>query len=424
MSEEEKILLCVSRGREFEQNADQVSEDFELADQFVIDAMKGYYDIIARCIERGVDQAKLIVAKSSKRLSSRENSLTLPLHLLERVLVKHPLSLSNMPSSWIEVNLLSGSLVPLPPTWFGNLVAPLCIPKSLSAQSLDQDPKFVLNDIYSVQRDVVTIQEPRGEIIEWQHKNFRLVHPWGIAVHPFTGNLYVTDRSQDTVVVLSPQHEFLFNFGHRGTSQGAFTSPQGISISPDGTQVCVVDYGNHRLCFFDEHGKFIRNVGGSGRESGHMSCPYHCTFDLDGCAYVTDINNDRIQKFTRDGQFLLEFGKPRTNGEMGIPYGLATMPDGSILAIGHGQNFVKRFNTKGELQHKYDIVNTSQDNDVFRSVNDGFGVCVKQTNSVLFYDRDGKKIHSISGSHPRGCAFTADGTFYVCESQSQKITFY
>ena len=52
--------------------------------------------------------------------------------------------------------------------------------------------------------------------------------------------------------------------------------------------------------------------------------PYGITIDEVGDVYVVDWRNDRVQKFTADGEFIMEFGSSGCdNGEFNRPTGIA-----------------------------------------------------------------------------------------------------
>jgi len=51
----------------------------------------------------------------------------------------------------------------------------------------------------------------------------------------------------------------------------------------------------------------------------------------EGNLYVVDTMNHRVQKFTRDGKFLLQWGKGGTGpGEFNMPWGIAVDDDGEV----------------------------------------------------------------------------------------------
>ncbi len=50
--------------------------------------------------------------------------------------------------------------------------------------------------------------------------------------------------------------------------------------------------------------KFITKWGSLGTNQSEFDSPFRAAIDLRGNIYVTDVNNNRIQKFTSNGKFI------------------------------------------------------------------------------------------------------------------------
>ena len=77
--------------------------------------------------------------------------------------------------------------------------------------------------------------------------------------------------------------------------------PQGIATSRD-SDVIVCDW--HKITVYTMRGEKIRQFGSEGKEKGQFSYPWGVALDSDGCIYVSDTGNKRIQKFTFDGLYI------------------------------------------------------------------------------------------------------------------------
>ena len=125
-----------------------------------------------------------------------------------------------------------------------------------------------------------------------------LNNPYGIFV-TINFDLYVADCGNDRVQ--------LFRFGERNAttvvingSNGTMTlsCPSGIVLDADG-YLFIVDYNHHRLLASGPDGfRCVAGCSGSaGPASNQLYYPFAMSFDREGNLFVTDQNNDRIQKF-------------------------------------------------------------------------------------------------------------------------------
>ena len=87
--------------------------------------------------------------------------------------------------------------------------------------------------------------------------------------------------------------------------------PTGLSIDRDGNLI-VADTHYFRVLFYTPSGQLLeqRTLGGiAGREPGQFGFITDCVQDSLGNYYVSEYGEfDRIQKFDRDGQFLMQWG--------------------------------------------------------------------------------------------------------------------
>ena len=73
-----------------------------------------------------------------------------------------------------------------------------------------------------------------------------------------------------------------------------------------------------------------------------------CIRDRNQDVYIADWRNDRIQKFSPDGKFLLKFGCSGTgDGEFNRPTGVAVDNDGDIYVADWNNNRLQVFDSEG-----------------------------------------------------------------------------
>ena len=75
-----------------------------------------------------------------------------------------------------------------------------------------------------------------------------------------------------------------------------------------------------------------------------MSYPYDVAVGADGSLYVCEYGNQRVQKFTKEGQSLGIWGSPgREPGCLNNPWALAVDREGAVSVIDSNNHRVQRF---------------------------------------------------------------------------------
>jgi tripartite motif-containing protein 71 len=130
-----------------------------------------------------------------------------------------------------------------------------------------------------------------------------LFHPFGLAVDRL-GNLYVTDRLNDRVLMRDTSNTWSVLSNGSGTALGRFThvgvtgGPAGIAVDLAGN-VYVADWGNHRVQKCDTNGNWTawgaQPWGTPGAGLGQFNNPSGIAVDSAGNVYVADTTNNRIQ---------------------------------------------------------------------------------------------------------------------------------
>jgi DNA-binding beta-propeller fold protein YncE len=194
----------------------------------------------------------------------------------------------------------------------------------------------------------------------------------------------------------------------------SFNFPSDIAIDPLGAFVLVVDSGNNRIQKFDSNGyddtaKPIGQWGTFGTNSGEFVNPTYIELDSSGkFVYVADTNNDRIQKFDSNGNFIAKWG---SKCNIRSPSTLCVDPDGpGPLSLGDGQ-----FNGVGGI---------AIDNSSYIYVTDS------RNHRIQKFDSNGNFIAKWGGFGrgdnqfriPSGVAVDALGKFvYVADTNNNRI---
>jgi predicted membrane-bound mannosyltransferase/DNA-binding beta-propeller fold protein YncE len=174
---------------------------------------------------------------------------------------------------------------------------------------------------------------------------------WEYGAGPAVLGPEVGDPYAENMIELSPVQVV----GGTGEDPGRFQAPRGIQAAPDGS-LYVADSRNHRIQHIAEDGSVIHTWGGFAESSsgpaaeGMFNEPWDVAIGPDGSVYVSDTWNHRIQKFTADGQFLLQwgyFGQGETPEGFYGPRGVATDQQGRVYVMDTGNKRVSIFDADG-----------------------------------------------------------------------------
>jgi hypothetical protein len=128
-----------------------------------------------------------------------------------------------------------------------------------------------------------------------------------------------------------------------GTGNGQLDAPADVAVPPSG-DVYVIDRNNDRVQRFDANGNFLGKWGATGTGNGPFDNPFGLAADRLGNVYVADTENNRIQKFDPDGQFLEKWGTLGVGpGEFENPEGVAVDCRGNVYVADTDNNRVQKF---------------------------------------------------------------------------------
>jgi hypothetical protein len=162
-------------------------------------------------------------------------------------------------------------------------------------------------------------------------------------------------NSDDMILKLTMAGELVLEIGRRGQSTGNLDTENvhqatDVFVDTDANEVYVADgYGNKRVIVFDsETGSFKRMWGAFGNPPPatfepnapapqpqttpegppEFGLPHAIKVSRDGVVYVADRINNRIQMFTRDGEFLRQVRVTNEGSSVvSVPAGFAFSPD-------------------------------------------------------------------------------------------------
>ena len=160
--------------------------------------------------------------------------------------------------------------------------------------------KYIILSIY------LTIQffSPYKLIFIKSLGDFQSASSFDIDLH---GNFYVSDLEKNNIVKLDSLGNEIVSIGGYGWSESSFDRP--ISIITNTLSVYVADENNDRVQRFDKDLNFLSLYTGS-LENGSIEFAYPISVEISsiGDLYILENDNNRILKFNLTGEYLTEIG--------------------------------------------------------------------------------------------------------------------
>lgn len=96
-------------------------------------------------------------------------------------------------------------------------------------------------------------------------------------------------------------------WGSPGSADGQFNAPRGVAVNAAG-DVYVVDGNNNRIQKFTAGGAFLLKFGSGGSGPGQFNSPNGVAIDPAGNVFIVDVGHYTVHAFTADGTFIRSFG--------------------------------------------------------------------------------------------------------------------
>ena len=172
------------------------------------------------------------------------------------------------------------------------------------------------------ERGVIVFDTDGNYLSHWADAEF--VFPHAIYADP-SDNIWIVDRDAGQVLKYSTDGELLLTIGERGyrSDTGAdnsefssngwvdvthggepFNLPAGVAVAPNGDIFVADGYANCRVHKFTADGEHIKSWGDPGSGAGQFNLPHGVYIDSVGQVLVADRENDRVQVFDQDGEYV------------------------------------------------------------------------------------------------------------------------
>jgi sugar lactone lactonase YvrE len=200
-------------------------------------------------------------------------------------------------------------------------------------------------------------------------------------------------RAEET----DPPLTFLLTWGQKGKADGEFDAPIGIAIDA-ADDLYISDFRNNRVQKFSAEGKFLLKFAVAEMPGG-------IAVDREKRVYVAPLMSHKICVYNEQGELLREWGKLGTgDGEFEQPGGIAIAPDGTVYVADQVNRRVQRFDPGGKFIGKWGEYGTNP------GQFDGVENLKNRTGGPNFVALDNKgNVYTTEAKLGRIQRFTADG---------------
>jgi len=238
-------------------------------------------------------------------------------------------------------------------------------------------------------------------------------------VHVAGNEIYVSDTSNNRVVVFDYQGHFIRKFGDTGKVRLVF--PYGITVV--GERVFVADAGLMKVATYDRNGRF------TGFFAEYLIRKPVDVIHHQGRLYFTDVARHQVVVTDMAGKELLSFGKPgKGPAEMfWFPNGVAVTSDGRILVADTNNSRIQVFSAEGAFleiwQGDVENGNTYFATPTSLALDKADNVYAADplTQRIMVLDRDGHPVGALQAVGPQNEGDALSLPFGVCVDNRQRL---
>jgi DNA-binding beta-propeller fold protein YncE len=132
-------------------------------------------------------------------------------------------------------------------------------------------------------------------------------------------NIWVIDAPGQVVYKLDRKGNIILQLGRKGSAgagHDTFNLPTDVGFAPNGDLYVTDGYAGARVVKFSRDGKYLLEWGKRGTGAGEFELPHNVVVDAGGTVYVTDRETRRIEVFDSSGHFLRQW--PTSQGVSGL----------------------------------------------------------------------------------------------------------
>jgi len=211
----------------------------------------------------------------------------------------------------------------------------------------DQDHLYIVDMTARIQVFDVDGNYLRG----WKTPVWKNGKPSGLTISR-AGQLLVADTHYYRLLVYEPEGQAVESAtigGTMGHGPGEFGFVTDAVEDSQG-HLYVAEYGDFdRIQKFSPEGEFLLQWGTHGSEPGQFRRPQNLAIDQLNRIWVADACNHRLQVFDSQGELLFHWGEEGSEpGQMYYPYDLVLDGQGHVYVCEYGNHRIQKFSLAGE----------------------------------------------------------------------------
>jgi hypothetical protein len=181
---------------------------------------------------------------------------------------------------------------------------------------------------------------------------------------------------------------------------GTFTSAKSFSIAPAGS-IYVSDTTSNELIKLDTLGKVLKTIGGYGWQESGFDNPTD-VFATQLNVYVADKNNNRIQSFDKDLNYLSQLSNQNVTDSRYVfsyPTCSAVSNQGDLFILDSDNKRILKFNLRGEFQTTiggFDAGTFALSNPINFCITNSAQLFVVDPPSIVEFDQFGNGIRKFN----------------------------
>ena len=224
---------------------------------------------------------------------------------------------------------------------------------------------------------------------------------------------------------------FLFSFGEKGELPGQLNRPLGVSADAK-ENIYVTDTGNNRLQKFTPQGQLISFIGGFGWEKEQFQYPVDIFVYNSLDIYIADFDNNRIERYDKDLNWLMSYYSNENwnpKYQFQLPLSVCLSLHGDFFIVDSENDRVVKLSASFEPELSFGDFNWGQGalqeaSHVFVSKNDNVYVTDLAAHKILLYDYYGNYLFDIGSEElaaPKGLYVDDQENVFVADAKKNQV---